>query len=89
MDNFNLLLFFFYKILAMKIGFLLPIVICIYNLATKNLLLSPKNIIVICVYILIIIYGENTYNYSLRAIELLTLKYSVSVICLGNQFLSS
>jgi hypothetical protein len=34
-----------------------------------------------------IIYGENTCNYLLRAMELLTLKYSVRVICLGNQCL--
>jgi hypothetical protein len=66
--------------LATKNCFLLPKVICVYNLVTKNLFLSPKNIMVICVYNLII-YKENTYNYSLCALELLTLKYSVRVIC--------
>ena len=62
--------------LATKNCFLSPKVICVYNLVTKNLFLSPKDFIVICVYNLII-YKENTYNYSQRALELLTLKYSV------------
>ena len=65
--------------LATKNNFSSPKVICFYNLETENLLSSPKDIIVICVYIFII-YGENTCNYSLCAIEFLTLKYSVCVI---------
>jgi hypothetical protein len=66
--------------LATKICFLSPKVICVYNLATKNMCFSSKDIIVICVYNLII-YKETIYNYSLHALELLTLKYSVHVIC--------
>jgi hypothetical protein len=66
--------------LATKNCFLSPKVICVYNLAMKNLFLSPKDFIVICVYNLII-YKENTYNYSQRTLELLTWKYSVCVIC--------
>ena len=52
--------------LATKNCFLSPKVICVYNSATKNLFLSSKDIIVICVYNLIIYKENNTITHYMR-----------------------